>query len=155
MPWPDVPDTVRDRASKLCSKEVCVVHPRSSTSDRLVFAVDGARHAVMWDPDGTTHDLGAGPRSEAKDIADDGTIVGHRVWTDSGPDTGFVRVAATGVLSPLPLALPDSGSLAYQRPAASNRHGDIVGTELLHRWRRWPYRGAVAGTGPPACGSPG
>jgi probable HAF family extracellular repeat protein len=91
--------------------------------------VDGARHALMWDPDGTAHDLGAGPRSEAKDIADDGTIVGHRVWTESGPDKGFVRDAATGVLSPLPLALPDSGSLAYQRPAASNEHGDIVGTE--------------------------
>jgi probable HAF family extracellular repeat protein len=91
--------------------------------------VEGARHAVMWEPDGTAHDLGAGPGSEATDIADDGTVIGRRVWTDGGPDTGFVRDAATGELSPLPLALPAGDSFFYQRPAAINEQGDIVGIE--------------------------
>jgi probable HAF family extracellular repeat protein len=91
--------------------------------------MDGARYAVMWDPDGTAHDLGAGPGSEATDIADDGTIIGSRIWTDGGPDTGFVRDAVTGEFSPLPHAVPDGGPVVYQRPFAINEHGDIVGIE--------------------------
>ena len=94
--------------------------------------VDGDQHAVMWAPDGTAHDLGAGPGSAATDIADDGTIIGSRVWTDGSPDRGFVRDAATGEISPLPHVFPDGGPvpyLAYQRPVALNQHGDIVGWE--------------------------
>jgi probable HAF family extracellular repeat protein len=88
----------------------------------------GVELAVLWDAEGVAHDLGAGPDSQATDINDDGTVVGWRKQAD-GVLMGFVRDALTGEVAPLPLAVPDSATL-YQRAAAINDNGDIVGHEF-------------------------
>jgi len=84
---------------------------------------DAVSDAVVWSAKGKMRSLGVGPDSSATDIADDGTIVGHRRGP-SGPE-GFVIDGATGEVAALPHAHPG----VPQYVTAVNGHGDVVGFE--------------------------
>src|SRR5918998_4562425 len=83
----------------------------------------GVSDAVVWNKKGKMRSIGVGPDSQATDIADDGTIVGHR----GGPSAseGFVIDAVTGEVEALPHAFPG----APQYVTAVNNHGAVVGYE--------------------------